>query len=95
MKNTIKPGDRQIEDGKVFRKDTGASPNGTANQYLAAAKGKQIVIRNQDLDVLSRGELVAFDAYSMAVQEGDRPFPTLLFKGPGLKIDVEPDDGDQ
>jgi hypothetical protein len=81
-----RPGERQIERGKTFKRNTGSSPNGVANAWLSRHRGQGVSVLYQGSE-LCRGILVAFDAYSLEVDEGPRAKDTtLVFKGPGMEV---------
>lgn len=79
-----RPGERQIEDGREYKKATGSSPNGVANSWLAARRGREVRVVYRD-ELLVEGELVGFDSYSLEVR---LPYDetALVFKGPGIVI---------
>lgn len=81
-----RPGDRQIEDGKLFRRSVGSSPNGVSNGWFSRHIGKSISAYLGDLRIV-RGVLVGFDSYSVEIQRDTADADTvLLFKGPGLEF---------
>ena len=81
----MKPGERQIVEGRVFKRDVGSSPNGVANAYLAAARGKDVVIEHNN-ECIMTGTLIAFDAYSLEIKPNGLVRTVLIFKGPGVVV---------
>jgi sRNA-binding regulator protein Hfq len=79
----MKPGQRQEDQNRTFKAESGSSPNGVANQWLAQRRGKDVWVS------LSHGEeivgrLAAFDAYSLRLEVGATS--VLVFKGPGVVV---------
>lgn len=84
-----KPGDRQLLDNAEHKMHLGSTPNGVANKFLAIARG-QLVEVNAGGRVL-KGTLLAFDAYSIALATEGTHKHVLVFKGPGVSIEVAAD----
>lgn len=62
----------------------GSSPNAVANKYLASLRDREVVITSEAFR--RQGKLLAFDLYSLLIQEGGLSEPTLVFKGPGVAV---------
>lgn len=78
-------GERQVESGKEYKKNTGSSPNGVANSWLARHRGTKIKITFQSDSAEMVGVLLGFDAYSLEIGDSEGSF--LVFKGPGLVVE--------
>lgn len=76
----MKPGDRQIADGRAFKEATGSTPNGVANSFLNSLRGEFVTIRHYNI-VIEEGILDSFDSFAVKLSEG-----VLVFKGPGVSI---------
>lgn len=80
------PGEKVVQQNKDHKHAMGVSPNKVANTYLAAARGKPVVVYVEKQSVTS-GILQEFDLYSFTVRpEGaeDDSADCLFFKGPGV-----------
>lgn len=88
-----KPGDRQLLDNAEHKMHLGSTPNGVANKFLAIARGCSVTVHAGGR--VLQGTLLSFDAYSIALAV---PGPkkgaythVLVFKGPGVAIEVAAD----
>jgi hypothetical protein len=94
------PGERQIERGREFKDNTGSSPNGVANKWLAQRRGCEVAVqRPGQLELV--GELIGFDAYSVLIRvevaishDDSEPMDMLIFKGPGVTVVGDVSDSD-
>lgn len=74
-----RPGEKTAQQNREHKHALGEHPNNVANKWLAAHRGKQVVVyvgKHQ----AHAGELEGFDLYSFTVDG------CLFFKGPGVWI---------
>ena len=79
------PGQRQIQQGREFKDNTGSSPNGVANSFLSSLRGKKVAVLIDDGEYT--GVLIGFDSFSIKLEDLDGPY--LIFKGPGMIVRQE------
>lgn len=80
------PDKRPDASGRKKPRPGSTGPNGVANKFLAALRGKPVKVwipgRSEGA---SEGVLVEFDAYSLVIQSGGRK--RCIWKGPGLVVE--------
>jgi len=83
---SARPGDRQLLDNAAHKLHLGSTPNGVANQFLSMCRAKHVTVRSEG--GCHEGTLLAFDAYSMLIARDGDHLHVLIFKGPGVSVEI-------